>query len=334
MFTESKRTLLESAARWHVRLNAPDCTDGERARFQSWRQQDPSHNEAYLAAEQISGAVTMLGATDPRLRAMTERAFAMGAADTAPGRSLHGTRRLAITALAAGLADVVVGVAVMSRIPSTVPETDYSAQNGLPRTIALQDGSVVHLDGGSSIKVRLSADQRQVKLLHGRAFFEVAHDAAHPFSVTAHGERITDLGTRFQVESDEQYLLVTLAEGSVGVSDDAPGETNRQEVLTPGEQLQIAWADHKQSKQMVDIESATSWSRGRLVFRATPLAAAVEQVNRYATKKLRIGDARLEQLPVSGNFITGNSDLTVSALVAVMPLRAVDAGQEIVLFPR
>lgn len=334
MFTDSKSAVLESAARWYARLNAPDCTDVERARFQSWKQQDPSHAEAYAAAEQSSRAVSYLGATDPRLKVMADRAFAMGAADT-PFRSNRNWRRVSVSmALAASTLVAVLGISFMNGNLSATPETTYTTAAAEHRDITLQDGSVVHLDVASSIKVRLKAHQRQIELTSGRAFFEVAHDAARPFTVSVHGEHVTALGTRFQVERDDQYLLVTLAEGSIAVTDDASGAAAHRDVLIPGEQLKIAWADNVRDKQTVDAESATSWSHGRLVFRATPLASALDEVNRYATRKVRIADPTLAQLPVSGSFIMGDSALTVSALVAVLPVRAVDAGQEIMLFPR
>ena len=88
-------------------------------------------------------------------------------------------------------------------------------------------------------------------------------------------------------------------------------------------------------KTSVDTYMATSWSRGRLVFRGTPLAEALEEVNRYSTRKLRLADPSLASLPVGGNFIAGDSELIVSAFAAALPLRSVDGGGgEILLFRR
>ena len=84
-----------------------------------------------------------------------------------------------------------------------------------------------------------------------------------------------------------------------------------------------------------DPSIATSWSRGRLQFRDTPLADAVNEINRYATKKVRLGDPSLASLPIGGNFIAGDSDLIVDALAAVLPLRIVNGGdKEIILVRR
>jgi transmembrane sensor len=88
-------------------------------------------------------------------------------------------------------------------------------------------------------------------------------------------------------------------------------------------------------RRSVDLQHAISWSLGRHSFRGTPLAAAIEEINRYAVKKVRLGDPSLAALPVAGNFITGDSELIVDALAAVLPLQAVAGdGDEILLFRR
>ncbi len=82
-------------------------------------------------------------------------------------------------------------------------------------------------------------------------------------------------------------------------------------------------------------QMVTSWSRGRLVFRGTPLSDALDEVNRYGDRKVRLGDPELAQLPVGGNFIAGETDLIVSAFAAALSLRVVDGGSgEIILFRR
>src|SRR6185436_13229634 len=91
--------------------------------------------------------------------------------------------------------------------------------------------------------------------------------------------------------------------------DPAPWE----ERLAPGEQLTVENRRAAPVKSSVDTYMVTSWSRGRLIFRGTPLAEAVEEVNRYSTRKLRVADPSLASLPVGGNFIAGDSELILSA---------------------
>ena len=197
----------------------------------------------------------------------------------------------------------------------------------------------MHLDVGSEIAVHIGDRTREITLTRGRALFDVAKDRQRPFIVTAGGTRTTALGTKFQIEHDSERVVVVLTEGSVAV---AP--TN-QESASPRRLGKSGWrrvnncsVDGRRSatvKTSIDTFMATSWSRGRLVFRGTPLSEAVEEVNRYSVRKLRLADPSLASLRVGGNFIAGDSELIVSAFAAALPLRSVDGGGgEILLFRR
>jgi transmembrane sensor len=178
----------------------------------------------------------------------------------------------------------------------------------------------------------MSTHERQIKLQTGRAYFEVAHDSSRPFSVSANGTRTVALGTKFQVQQRGNVTVVTLTQGSVAVS----GNDGRwQERLRPGEQLNIAAGSDKPELHVVDTSDITSWSRGWLVFRSTPLTEALSEINLYSEKKLVIADATLSDLSVAGSFIAGDAQSIVDAIAAVLPIRVVDGGQhEILLFRR
>jgi transmembrane sensor len=47
-----------------------------------------------------------------------------------------------------------------------------------------------------------------------------------------------------------------------------------------------------------------AWQEGRIVFDATPLLAAVEQVNRFTDRPIRLADPALQSVKVSGSFST------------------------------
>ena len=143
--------------------------------------------------------------------------------------------------------------------------------------------------------------------------------------------RITDLGTQFQVDRTREGVIVTLTEGKVVV--DTLSAQHWEEYLSPGEQLAVSSVTFSHLKRAVDPLATTSWSRGRLAFRATPLAQAVEEVNRYASKKLRLADPSLAELTVSGNIVAGSSERAASAFAAVLPIHVVDGGSETIIFP-
>ena len=323
-------SLLEEAARWHARLAAPHCSAAEHAQFDLWRASSPAHIEACARVQGAADAVEHLVSHDPRLRALSDQAYAMAQAGANP-RSQEPRRWALPAALAASLVIALVGLKFGSR-QSPEPLHPVVYENSSVGKITLADGSVVHMDVNSRISVLMSTRQRQVELLAGRALFEVTHDATRPFSVIAGNARTTDLGTRFQVDRTDEGVVVTLAEGAVVVESILSAQ-HWQEHLSPGEQLAVSSNTSSHRKQVIDPLAETSWSRGRLVFRATPLARAVEQVNHYAAKKLRIADPSLAGLTVSGNFVAGNSELAASAFAAVLPIHVIDGGSETILYP-
>jgi transmembrane sensor len=342
----------KAAADWYARLRAPGCSAADREAFEQWRDADPAHAAAYASALRVSAAVDELLARDPRIQALLDDAllFPQAGADVAepvvafdhaanaprPSGTVSDAgraRRWKIPAALAASVLLAVGSVGVHRIQREAEPVVYETA-GTGRSIILQDGSRLQLDVGTRLAVRYTPRRREITLEAGRALFDVAHDPARPFSVAASTFKTTALGTRFQVELRDRVAFVTLAEGTVAI-DNEDATHVWQERLRPGEQLAIDVASAARNKQPIDPSVATSWSRGRLLFRDTPLAQAVDEINRYATKKVLLGDPSLANLPVGGNFIAGDSDLIVDALAAVLPLRVVNGGdKEIILVRR
>jgi transmembrane sensor len=323
-------SLLEEAARWYARLAAPYCSIAERTQFDIWRASSPSHAKAWARVQHAADAVERLASHDPQLQALSDQAYAMARAGTDQHSKVQ--RRWAVpAALAASLVIAVMGLQFGSRlIRQPLDQVVYETSS--VGKITLEDGSIVHMDVNSRISVLMSKKERQVELLAGRALFEVVHNAIRPFTVVAGNTRTTDLGTRFQVDRTQETVVVTVAEGAVMV-DSTLSAQHWREHLAPGEQLAVSSNTSSHLKQAVDPLAATSWSRGRLMFRATPLVRAVEEVNHYAAKKLRIADPSLAGLTVSGNVVAGDSELAASAFAAVLPIHVIDGGNETILFP-
>jgi transmembrane sensor len=78
-----------------------------------------------------------------------------------------------------------------------------------------------------------------------------------------------------------------------------------------------------------DLEAATAWRSGKLIFRSETLDAAVRQVNRYSRRQIAIADASLGTREISGVFDAGDSEGFVSALQEYLPI-AVEYGDTII----
>lgn len=281
--------LAERAARWYARLGAPDCSDAERAAFESWLAQDAAHRDAWNTVERAALRADMVAA-DPALRAMIDEALERPA--RAPGRRTW--------AAAAALALVFGGAGTYAlrhrdNPGEQVALQDYATRAGETRPVALADGSRVVMDGQSAIRVGLGSARRDVELVRGQALFRVARDAQRPFVVSARGYTVTALGTYFDVDlASGDGVDVALVEGKVRVERIGGGESW---VLTPG--MRLALHDGRAVVSQDKAQLATGWAEGALHFDATPLADVVLQMNRHSDHRLVL-DPRLSARTFSG----------------------------------
>jgi transmembrane sensor len=324
---------LGEAAQWRARLSAPDCSEAERAACARWRQANAVNEAAFQQVERASTQIEQALLADRRLQALVDRAL-----QTTPQKqkSFVARRRVPLAlAASAMLATLSVWFATtwLDANDSTASASiTLTAPEKSARQVALADGSIAHIDAGAKIAVSIGDRERRVEVVSGRALFEVAHDKQRPFIVSANGTQTVALGTQFEVNRTDSQTLVTLVEGSIAVT----GKDGWRERLIPGEQLRVSTGkEGEHVRYSVDAATVTSWSRGWLVFRGTPLHEALREINRYSGKQVRLADVSLAGLEVAGSFIAGDSQSIVSAIAEVLPIRVVDGGSsEIILFKR
>lgn len=323
--------LEETAAEWWLRLDASDCTDAERARFEEWRAADPAHDEVWRAVAEMMDVADDARA-DPGARSF--HAASRARVEARRGQRNRGRWAAGAAALAASLAVVTAAVGLYMRgpAPRSLGEAGvYATALGERSTFTLADGSVVTLNTATRLKVDYVDDARRVELLQGQALFEVAHDASRPFTVTAGERRITALGTVFDVRFETQALAVTLVEGRVAVDEVAPepghAAPERLAELAPNEQFRAS-SEGASEVRATDVARVTSWRSGKLIFDGERLADAVAEVNRYSAEHVVLGDATLEDFKVSGVFRAGNVDTFVATLEAAFPIRAHGGGAD------
>lgn len=338
----SKRNVDEMASYWLVRLTASDCSPEERCAFEAWKEDDPAHEDAYLRLQR-GGAMFDRHLGDPQIQALADRALR----ETEP--SIWRKRRFQYAAIAASLI-LATGVAIsmnygvgFNQGPGREILTSverYETAIGERSTVALPDGSVITLNTNSLMEVDFSSAAREVRLLKGQGFFEVAKDVGRPFVVTAGDKRVVALGTAFDVRFDKGDVVeVTLVEGlvevaGVGVSGPAENsgaftETGPAKIrLHAGERL-IAKAKTAPAVEKTDAVEETSWRTGKLIFRDRPLSSVIAEMNRYSVQKLVLDgdDVRLAEMRVSGSFNAGRATTFVDALEIMHPLRATRTGE-------
>jgi len=298
----------EEAAEWLARLGSYPISTQTVREFRDWRD-DPANDAAYEEAEAFWEASGQLAA-DPEIMRMTEQALRR--------RRRSWRAWLALPAFRFGLVAaslLVVGLAVL--ISSRMFPT-YATGAGELRVVRLDDGSRIHLNVDSQVRVRFTGDERRLTLTRGEGFFDVAHDAGRPFIVRANGATVRALGTKFDVRSQAGAVLVTLVEGRVRVQQD-----RRPEAWTLLPNQKLAVSEKGPIRQVTaDAARSTSWTTGRLSFRETPLAEAVAEVNRYGKDRVVLQGDDLRRRLVSGYFDVGDTESFVNGVSLLFDLQA------------
>lgn len=202
----------EQAVAWAIRADAPGFADWEA--LEAWLAADPDHAALFdRAASSAHDAASAIAAVPMRDRLTLIQG---DLADAPEAASRPSGRRWAAAALAAGVAGLAIGTSWFLQSPVAAPEQIVGTRAGEVRTIALGDASNVTLRGDSEVRF-LPANPRAIRLTRGQARFEVRHDAAHPFTVTAGDVEVTDLGTRFDIDRGTDATTIAVTEGLVSI---------------------------------------------------------------------------------------------------------------------
>lgn len=127
----------------------------------------------------------------------------------------------------------------------------------------LEDGSIVHLNADSELKVPADFGRTSREVwLQGEGYFNVAKDQNRQFTVHTDRADVTVLGTEFDVRAyeEENDVVTTLVNGSVEI---CSGDVSSR--LQPGEQAQIIESGEIKVEK-VDVYPYTAWVKGRMVF--------------------------------------------------------------------
>ena len=222
------------------------------------------------------------------------------------------------------------------------PNEGYATAAGMLRKIELPDGSTVTLNANSDAKVQYSSGARRVLLDAGEAHFEVAHDEARPFLVTAGGVTVRAVGTAFNVRLAAASIEVVVTSGKVRLS--TPEQSAGEKPETPAAAPLLVKGDRavvpRSAAEVVPIitrlepaqlQEAIAWQEEMLIFSETPLREVVAQFNRHNRTQLQLGDADLGGRRVGGTFAAGNVEAFVSLLERGGDLKAERRGDRVIV---
>lgn len=308
---------LEAAALWWERLRGEPAMEIS-PEFQQWIA-DAFNARAFKAVQDTMDTLQGLAAS-PSILDM--RGAALKRLRGASARSGFSYRTIGL--IAAALLVLLTGTGGYLYQQFYAAQT-YSTETGERRVVPLPDGSRISLDSDTEVKVHYTKAAREIILSNGRARFDVAHDVARPFTVAAGSETVVAVGTSFNVERLGPKVLITLIQGRVLIKNQSQKTLLSNEKvstisLAAGEQI-AALDNAIPVVKPANLDAATAWEAGHLVFRGEPLGDAVARVNRYTANPISV-DESAAAIPISGVFNAGDIGSFVSAITGYFAVEA------------
>ncbi len=198
-------------------------------------------------------------------------------------------------------------VAIFFRMPGNGSAINTNAWQELAsadhsKKILLEDGSVIWLAPNSSVKVYTNfLKKRSTVLAKGTAFFSVAKDAQHPFTIGVNRQLVTVVGTAFTIHKlDSVDLQLTVKEGKVALNN--PGGI---QLVTAGQQVITSQANTG-LVQVIDPGAADWWLHQQMRLQNITLIELLNRIETYYQVKLTYGTIN------KNKKVTLTWDLTIS----------------------
>lgn len=234
-----------------VRFFENTATKEENDAIADWIESDPAHQEIFNRELQM------------HLRLLNLRALDDAQVRTSSPQS--GIRRMAI---ATGVAAALVAGALLGWCFGVAPLRDeasrmmaFHTEPGQRASLTLPDGTSVELNSGSTLEYPAVFSKRERRVrIEGEAMFDVTEDGSRPFYVETFAYDVKVLGTRFNVEADEDagIFSTALIEGSVAILDKQETEI----VALEPDQLVVLYEGRLVKKQAGNVEARYRWTEG------------------------------------------------------------------------
>lgn len=312
------RTIKDCAVDWLERSEREEFSEADGHDLEEWLAESTSHRVAFWHAKSAWQRAERLQALRPR-DSMAEQ--------------YRETRRGWSILVRSAAAVMVIGLSgAVSLWMSRSHERTLATAHGEREVASLADGSKIELNTDTEVRLDVRAGQRKVELLHGEAYFQIAHDSANPFTVIAGDHRIRDLGTKFLVQKSAAELRVSLLEGKAQVESVNQRDQRKPIVLKPGDIAMVnASGTSVSRKPLQELSDDLAWRHGGLVFHNATLAEAVAQFNRYGTVKLIVADPNASKLTINGAFRTTGAENFAGVAREIFGLRVEHRDSDIIL---
>ncbi len=307
--------IAEQAAEWILALEEGDAEQQLRTRqaFQRWQAADPRHAQA---ADTAQAFINKLAGLKP------DSIPARNTLNNALNANAHQqtTKRKPLSATLSGLALVLLVplLLVLKLFPLAHLTADLQVRTGEWRNHTLPDGSSITLSGKSAVNIHFDETRRELQLLSGEIFVDVAQDTQRPFVVTTGFGQIEALGTRFIVNQTPTQTRLTMIESRVNVTSSRTPQASAT-IVKAGEQIHLDAHGLSAIEQINPAMREQSWHKQQLVVRGWPVADVLRELARYHPAYFYIDETTLPAISVSAVLPLDKPDEALQLLTSSFP---------------
>ncbi|MGO4152586.1 FecR family protein [Cupriavidus sp. YAF13] len=309
----SNDALQEEARAWVRLLTSREVNAWDAQGFQRWLQSSPANKEAFNEAKRLWTA--MKPAAGELLRANP----GIAAAHSHASRPVQLGRRAFMGAAvsAAAVAAVAVVYPPLGVWPAiTEWGADYRTAAGERQEIGRAGSVLVTLNTRTSVRRQMDdGEMVGLELINGQAAVDLFRGGRR-FVVTAGVGRSVAESGRLDVKSLNGKVCVTCLEGAARVEH----PSGIRALLA----RQQAIYDDRVVSSVVGAEpqEVSAWRTGEMVFRNTPLAEVVEEINRYRPGRVVLVNNAVRAHLVSGRFLITSLDAVLWQIERTYKLEA------------
>ena len=284
-------------ALWIIRLSVedPELRRNAQMEFKIWKQQHPEYQGQLDQMLSFSDEIQQLPNTH-RISSQTI-SHSLETSQQSRQRVQHWFAKTTVFCLGLVVAGGI-GYFSLEQRPFAYYAADFKTATGQQQRFILADGSQLILGAQSAVNLRFNDAVRQIDLVQGELYIEVAKDPQRPLSVHTSQADFKALGTKFIVNQSASMSTISMLHSKVEVrSQHAAANTA---IVQQGQKITadkhglgaIEWID----TDLVEL----AWQQHQVLAEDLPLSDVLSRLNREHDAMIWFSAAELAEFKVSG----------------------------------
>lgn len=308
------KQLRKDMALWIIRLNADDPDERQQAQieFEAWKIRHPEYQGQLDQMLNFSETMQQLSVTHGIASQNIQDSMQVSRQSSQQIQQLF--TKAFMLCLSVGAAGYIAHNSAVFSYYTAGLKTD----TGEMQSFILEDGSKITLGAKSAIKLDFKPGKRQINLVQGDLYIDVAKDRNRPLIIHTPQADFKALGTRFIVHQYASSSTLSMLHSKVETR--SSGASHALKVVQQGETL-TADAQGLSEISALSIPSAElAWQKHQILADNLPLSDLLTRLGRYHHQYLAFNHSALSRYKVSGVINTRQDlDKTLSLLLVQHP---------------